>query len=80
MDSCARSREDDMSHSLLTADRGTHVKIVVVALVGAILVVAAGIAAHVSASGELVRLQAHGPVLKAGKPVTYTGQGDALVR
>ena len=69
-----------MSHSLLSASPRTHVKIVIVALVGAILVVIAGIAAHVSASGELVRLQAHGPVLKAGKPVSYTGQGGALVR
>ncbi|HYS48876.1 MAG TPA: hypothetical protein VEM36_08900 [Xanthobacteraceae bacterium] len=69
-----------MSHSLLTADRRTHVKIVVVALVGAILVVATGIAAHVSSSGEVARLQADGPVLKAGKPVTYTGRGGADIR
>lgn len=69
-----------MSHSLLTADRGTHVKIVVVALVGAILVVAAGIAAHVSANSEMVQVQTHGPVLKAGKPVSYTGRSDPVVR
>jgi hypothetical protein len=69
-----------MSHSLLTADLGTHVKIVVVALVSAILVVAAGIAAHVSTSSEMVQLQAHGPVLKAGKPASYTGQSDSVVR
>ena len=69
-----------MSHSLLTANRTTHVKIVVVALVGAIMVVVAGIAAHVSANSEIARLQAHGPVLKAGKPVSYTGQGGSSVR
>jgi hypothetical protein len=69
-----------MSHSLLTADRGTHVKIVVVALVGAIMVVVASIAAHVSASGEIARLQAHAPVLKAGKALNYTDQGGAAVR
>jgi hypothetical protein len=57
-----------MSHSLLTADRGTHIKIVVLSLVGAILIVLAGIAAHVSSGREIARLQAHAPVVKAGKP------------
>jgi hypothetical protein len=57
-----------MSHSLLTADRGTHIKIVVVSLLGAILIVLAGIAAHVRAGSEIARLQAHAPVVKAGKP------------
>jgi hypothetical protein len=75
-----RALEDDMSHSLLTADPRTHVKIVVVALVGAILVVVAGIAAHVNANSEIARLQAHGPVLKASRAVSYTGQSDAVVR
>jgi hypothetical protein len=69
-----------MSHSLLQASPRTHVKIVVVALVGAILVVVAGIAAHVSANRDIARLQAHAPVLKAAKPVTYSGQGGAVVR
>ena len=69
-----------MTHSLLAADRGTHIKIVVVALLGAILIVLAGIAAHVTAWSEIARLQAHAPVVKAGKPVTVTGQGDAVIR
>jgi hypothetical protein len=69
-----------MSHSLLSASPRTHVKIVIVALVGAILVVIAGIAAHVSANRDIARLQAHAPVVKAGKPASYTDQGGALVR
>jgi cytochrome oxidase Cu insertion factor (SCO1/SenC/PrrC family) len=69
-----------MSHSLPHASPRTHLKIVIVALVGAILVVLAGIAAHVSASRDIARLQAHAPVLKAGKPATYTDQGGAAVR
>jgi hypothetical protein len=69
-----------MSHSLLQASPRTHVKIVVVALVGAILVVVASIAAHVSGSHDIARLQAHAPVLKAAKPVTYSDQGSAAVR
>ena len=37
-----------MNYSLATADRTTHLKVVVVALVAAILVVTAGIAARVT--------------------------------
>jgi len=65
-----------MDHSLLTASRATHVKIVVVALLSAILVVTVGITAHVTASTSSVL----GPtVFKAGQPATYT-HNDALVR
>jgi hypothetical protein len=64
-----------MDHSLLTAGRTTHVKIVVVALLGAMLVVSVGIAAHVGTTPS-GRAPA---VLKAGGPVTYS-HNDALVR
>jgi hypothetical protein len=66
-----------MDHSLLTASRTTHVKIVVVALLGAILVVSVGIAAHVGAISSDARPAS---VLKAGQPLTYTGHDGALVR
>jgi uncharacterized membrane protein len=69
-----------MSHSLLRASPRTHVKIVIVALVGAILVVIAGIAAHVSANRDIARLQAHTPVIKASKLLNYSDQGRTLVR
>jgi hypothetical protein len=69
-----------MSHSLLRASPHTHVKIVIIALVGAILIVLGGIAAHVNANRETVRLQGHAPVAKAAKPVSYTGQGAAVIR
>jgi cytochrome oxidase Cu insertion factor (SCO1/SenC/PrrC family) len=69
-----------MSHSLLSANSQTHVKIVIVALVGAILVVLGGITAHVNASRDIARLQAHAPVVKAAKPVSYTGQSGTAVR
>jgi hypothetical protein len=62
-----------MDHSLLTASRTTHVKIVVVALLGAILVVSVGIAAHVSGTPSAA-------VLKAGQSVTYTGHNGTLAR
>jgi hypothetical protein len=69
-----------MSHSLLSASPRTHVKIVIVALVGAIMVVIAGIAAHVSANRDIARLQAHAPVIKASKLLNYSNQGRTLVR
>ena len=62
-----------MDHSLLAASRTTHVKIVVVALLGAILVVSVGIAAHVSGTPSAA-------VLKAGQSVTYTGHNGTLAR
>jgi hypothetical protein len=37
-----------MNHSLRTADRATHLKIVVVALIAATVVVSIGISAHVT--------------------------------
>jgi hypothetical protein len=68
-----------MSHSLLRARPQTHVKIVVLALMGAILIVLGGITAHVNQSRD-ARAQAHAPVVKAAKPVDYTGRSGTLVR
>jgi len=63
-----------MNYSLATADRTTHLQVVVVALIAAILVVAVGIAARVtSADTETARVRTQGVVVvKAGVPVTYT--------
>jgi hypothetical protein len=68
-----------MNHSLLTADRTTHLKIVVVALVAAILVVSVGITGHL-ARDETAGVRSDGPVLRAGKLPTYTGRDAPLVR
>jgi hypothetical protein len=69
-----------MSHSLLNASPQTHVKIVVLSLLGAILIVLGSITAHVNQSRDLARLQAHAPVVKAAKPVDYTGGSTTAVR
>jgi hypothetical protein len=73
-------REDWMSRSLLRARPQTHVKIVILALVGAILIVLGSITAHVNQSHDLARLQAHAPVVKAMKPVSFTGRSTTAVR
>jgi hypothetical protein len=70
-----------MNHSLLSADRGTHVKIVVVALLAALAVVVAGISAHVSAPGNMTAaVKTNGPVVKAGAPAVYSNREGAATR
>ena len=69
-----------MNHSLLNASPQTHVKIVVLALVGAILIVLGSITAHVNASHDMARAQAHAPVVKTGKPLTYAGRDRTVIR
>ena len=57
-----------MNHSMYSADRGTHLKIVVIGLFCATLVAVVGIFAHVSA----VDLGT-APMVKAGQPTTLSG-------
>jgi hypothetical protein len=62
-----------MNHSLVTADRTTHLKIVAVSLVAAIAVILVGVTARIADTGTAsAKLESHGPVLKAGKPATVT--------
>jgi len=69
-----------MSPSLLNASPQTHVKIVVLALVGAILIVLGSITAHVNASHHMARTPAHAPVVKAAKPVIYSERDRIVIR
>ncbi len=70
-----------MTHSLIGADRTTHFKIVAVALVSAIVLVMVGITARVVDSDiATARLQTDGPVLKAGKPATFTTRDGTAIR
>ncbi|MBR0900906.1 hypothetical protein JQ616_38625 [Bradyrhizobium tropiciagri] len=66
-----------MNHSIYSADRTTHLKIVVVALVAGIMVAGFGISAH-NSSDEGYTQTAR--VMKAGKPVAITSSGTSLVR
>ena len=70
-----------MNHSLITADRTTHLKIAAVALIGAIMVVAVGIGARL-ADEETATAAAHSRtlVVKAGKPAAYSSQDGTAVR
>jgi hypothetical protein len=64
-----------MNHSLHSADRTTHLKIVVVALVAGIVVAGLGISARTNTDYTQT---AH--VIKAGKAVVVTSSDTSLVR
>ena len=64
-----------MNHSIHSADRATHLKSVVVALVAGIAVAAFGIAARTNVDYSQT---AH--VVKAGKPVVLTSSDGSVVR
>jgi hypothetical protein len=57
-----------MNHSMYSADRGTHLRIVVVGLVCAIVVAAVGIFSHVNALDL-----GTAPLVKAGQPTMVSG-------
>jgi hypothetical protein len=66
--------------TMRTADRQTHLKIVVVALIAGIAVVGAGIAAHSRGPDMSTQLEARAPVLKAGQPVIWSGTQTRTIR
>ena len=69
-----------MNWSIYTADRTTHLKIVVVGLVAALLISVIGIAATQLNLGTDI-LTAQGPtVIKAGGPVVFTDRNGATIR
>ena len=69
-----------MNWSIYTADRTTHLKIVVVGLAAALLVSVIGIAATQLNLGTDV-LTAQAPtVIKAGGPVIFTTRDGATIR
>jgi hypothetical protein len=67
--------EAQMNHSIHSADRATHLKIVVVALVAGIVVAGLGISARTNTDYTQT---AH--VVKAGKPIAVTSSDTMMVR
>ena len=66
-----------MNHSIYSADRTTHLKIVVVALVAGITVAGFSISARNSSDEGFTQTAR---VMKAGKPVVVTSSGNSVVR
>ena len=66
-----------MNHSIYSADRSTHLKIVVVALVAGIAVAGFGILARSTADDGYAQTAR---VIKAGKAVAVTSSDTSMVR
>jgi hypothetical protein len=65
-----------MNHSIYSADRMTHLKVVVVALLAGTVVLGFGISARSTDEGYTQTAK----VMKAGKPVMVTNSNNSLVR
>ncbi|KZD21122.1 hypothetical protein AB7714_28150 [Tardiphaga sp. 1201_B9_N1_1] len=68
-----------MNHSIYSADRMTHLKVVIVALVAGIFVAGFGISARMNAD-EGYSQTASARVIKAGQPVAVTTSNASMVR
>jgi hypothetical protein len=66
-----------MNHSIYSADRSTHLKIVVVALIAGIAVAGFSISARNNSDDGYTQTAR---VVKAGKPVAITSSNTSLVR
>jgi len=66
-----------MNHSIYSADRSTHLKIVVVALVAGVAVAGLGISARTGSDDGYTQTAR---VIKAGKPMTITSSNTTTVR
>jgi hypothetical protein len=67
--------------TIFTADRTTHVKIVVISLLASIAVLMVGIAARNTTTADITaRTQVAGPAVKAGKPVAISYSDTTAVR
>jgi hypothetical protein len=72
-----------MNHSMLTCGRTTHLRIVAVALIAAVLFTTVGLKARLDDSGAgnvTATVKAGGPAMKAGKHTLYSTRDDAAVR
>ena len=72
-----RRQEASMNHSIYSADRTTHLKIVVMALVAGIAVAGFGISARTFSDDGSTQTAR---VMKAGKPVVVTSSEVSTVR
>lgn len=69
-----------MNWSMYTADRTTHLKIVVVGLAAALLIAVIGISARELNLGTDIMTAQNPTVLKAGGPVVFTDRHGSIIR
>jgi hypothetical protein len=68
-------QEASMNHSIYSANRTTHLKVVIIALIAGILVVGIGISTRNSSDEGLTQTTL---VMKAGKPVMVTASNKSV--
>ncbi len=71
---------DGMNWSMQTANRTTHLKIVVVGLAGALMIALIGISARELNLGTDIMTAQTPTVIKAGGPVVFTDRSGPVVR
>ena len=69
-----------MNWSMYRADRSTHLKIVAVGLVAALLIAVIGISARELNLGTDIMTAQNPTVIKAGGPVVFTDRSSPVVR
>jgi len=69
-----------MNWSMYRADRSTHLKIVAVGLVAALLIAVIGISARQLNLGTDIMTAQNPMVIKAGGPVVLTDRGGLVIR
>lgn len=69
-----------MNWSMYTADRTTHLKIVVVGLVAALLIAVIGISAREYNLGTDIMTAQTPSVIKAGAPAVFTDRDGTIIR
>jgi hypothetical protein len=76
----AQALENAMNWSMYTADRTTHLKIVVVGLAAALLIAVIGISVQQLNLGTDILTAQAPPVIKAGGPMIFTDRNGPVVR
>jgi hypothetical protein len=69
-----QEREVAMNHSMYSADRATHLKIVVIGILCATAVAVIGIFANIGSGLDL----GTAPLVKAGEPTAMSGQAPTI--
>jgi hypothetical protein len=69
-----------MNWSIYTADRTTHLKIVVVGLAAALLIAVIGISARQLNLGTDILTAQNPTVIRAGGPVVFTDRSGPVIR
>lgn len=69
-----------MNHSIYSADRMTHLKIVVVALVAAVAIAGFSITTRITSGDGYETARVTTPVVRATKDVLVTRSNDTMVR